>query len=82
MGVAVEATNAACQVAKKIIAHINPKMPRTHGDSFIAYDRFHSVYWQDDDLPIHTMAAQDEITQTIGKNVARLINMVTVYKWA
>ncbi|MBU2972476.1 4-hydroxybutyrate CoA-transferase [Pseudoalteromonas sp. C2R02] len=74
MGVAVEATNAACQVAKKIIAHINPNMPRTHGDSFIAYDRFHSVYWQDDDLPIHTMAAQDEITQTIGKNVARLIN--------
>ncbi len=73
MGVAVEATNTACQVAKKI-AHINPKMPRTHGDFFIVYDRFHSVYWQDDDLPIHTMVTQDEITQTIGKNVARLIN--------
>ncbi|SFD37640.1 acetyl-CoA hydrolase/transferase family protein [Pseudoalteromonas denitrificans] len=73
MGVSVEATNAACQVAKKIIAHINPNMPRTHGDSFIAYDRFHSVYWQDDELPIHAMAAQDDITQIIGRNVAKLI---------
>jgi len=74
MGVSVEATNAACQVAKKIIAHINPKMPRTHGDAFISYDRFHSVYWQEDDLPLHPMAKQDSVVKAIGKNVAQLIN--------
>ncbi len=74
MGVSVEATNSACQVAKKIIAHINPKMPRTHGDAFIAYDRFHSVYWQEDDLPIHPMAKQNETVKAIGEHVAELIN--------
>ncbi|QBG34878.1 acetyl-CoA hydrolase/transferase family protein [Litorilituus sediminis] len=74
MGVSVEATNAACQMAKKIIAHINPKMPRTHGDAFISYDRFHSVYWQEDELPQHPKSEPDAITQAIGENVAQLIN--------
>lgn len=73
MGVSVEATNSACLVAKKIIAHINPKMPRTHGDAFIAYDRFHSVYWEEDDLPIHPMAKQSDVIKAIGANVAALI---------
>ena len=73
MGVSVEATNSACQMAKKIIAHINPKMPRTHGDAFISYDRFHSVYWQEDELPQHPKSQPDEVTQAIGKNVAALI---------
>jgi len=35
LGISVEATAAACDVAKRIIAHVNPNMPRTHGDSFI-----------------------------------------------
>ncbi len=74
MGISVEATNAACLVAKKIIAHINPNMPKTHGDGFIAYDRFHSVYWQEDDLPLHPQGQLDEVTKAIGKNVAQLIN--------
>jgi acyl-CoA hydrolase len=74
MGISVEATNAACLVAKKIIAHINPNMPKTHGDGFIAYDRFHSVYWQEDDLPLHPQGKLDEVTKAIGKNVAQLIN--------
>ena len=74
MGVSVEATNSACQMAKKIIAHINPNMPRTHGDAFIAYDRFHSVYWQEDELPIHPMARQDDTVKAIGEHVAQLIN--------
>jgi acyl-CoA hydrolase len=74
MGISVEATNSACLVAKKIIAHINPNMPKTHGDGFIAYERFHSVYWQEDDLPLHPQGKLDEVTQAIGRNVAQLIN--------
>lgn len=74
MGISVEATNSACLSAKKIIAHINPNMPKTHGDAFIAYDRFHSVYWQEDELPSHHPAKLDDVTKAIGKNVAQLIN--------
>jgi acyl-CoA hydrolase len=74
MGISVEATNSACLKAKKIIAHINPNMPKTHGDGFIAYNRFHSVYWQEDELPLHPQGKIDEVTLAIGKNVAQLIN--------
>lgn len=74
MGISVEATNSACLVAKKIIAHINPNMPKTHGDGFISYERFHSAYWQEDDLPLHPPGTPDEVTQAIGRNVAQLIN--------
>lgn len=73
MGVSVEAANAACQVADKIIAHINPLMPRTHGDAFIAYDRFHSVFEQADPLPIHKVSKPDPISEQIGRHVAELI---------
>ena len=74
MGISVEATNSACLAAKKIIAHINPNMPKTHGDGFIPYDRFHSVYWQEDELPLHPQSKLDDVTKAIGKNVAKLIN--------
>jgi acyl-CoA hydrolase len=73
LGVSVEATKAAVEVADKIIAHINPKMPRTHGDSFIHISRFTACYEQEDELPIHPMAARDEVTNMIGQNVAELI---------
>ena len=39
LGVSVEATRAACEVASLIIAHINPLMPRTLGDSFIPMNK-------------------------------------------
>jgi len=33
LGISVDVTRAACEVADIIVAHINPNMPRTHGDS-------------------------------------------------
>ncbi|WP_394132784.1 acetyl-CoA hydrolase/transferase family protein [Shewanella maritima] len=73
LGISVEATLAACQTAKKIIAHINPLMPRTHGDGFIPYQRFTAVYHQSQALPQHPMADTDETCLAIGKNVAQLV---------
>ncbi|NRA84142.1 MAG: 4-hydroxybutyrate CoA-transferase, partial [Gammaproteobacteria bacterium] len=57
----------------KVIAHINPNMRRTHGDSFVHISQFASYYEQSDDLPDHPMAARDEVTNLIGQNVAELI---------
>ena len=34
-GVSVDYTKPAAQVAKTVVAQVNPNMPRTHGDSFI-----------------------------------------------
>lgn len=73
LGISVEATLAACQVAKKIIAHINPQMPRTHGDGFIHYDKFAAVFEQSMALPQHPLAASDEVSLAVGKNVAKLV---------
>ncbi|WP_434930719.1 acetyl-CoA hydrolase/transferase family protein [Shewanella sp. HL-SH5] len=73
LGISVEATLAACQMAGKIIAHINPMMPRTHGDGFVHYQKFAAVYEQSIVLPQHPLAVSDPISSAIGKNVAKLV---------
>lgn len=44
LGFSVEASRATCDVTDKIIAHINPKMPRTHGESFIPINDIDHAY--------------------------------------
>lgn len=73
LGISVEATKAACEMAGRIIAHVNPRMPRTHGDAFIAYERFHTVYEEAVPLPEHQPALADPVTTAIGRHVAELI---------
>ena len=75
LGISVEATKAACEQAKRIIAVINPNMPRTHGDGFIHYDEFDRVYH--DDSPITETPHDDHLSDVslqIGRNVADLID--------
>ncbi|MFK3975514.1 acetyl-CoA hydrolase/transferase family protein [Shewanella vesiculosa] len=73
LGISVEATLAACQMAGKIIAHINPMMPRTHGDGFIHYNKLAAVYEQSMSLPQHLFAPSDAISLAIGQHVAKLV---------
>lgn len=73
LGISVEATRAAMQSAKKIIAQINPNMPRTHGDSFVHLADFDAYVELESDIPLHLPAEQDPITAQIGRNVASLV---------
>lgn len=73
LGISVEATNAALEKAGKIIAHINPNMPRTHGDGVISYKSFHTVYEAAAPISCHNQAAQNEVYKAIGQNVAALV---------
>ncbi|WP_418358260.1 acetyl-CoA hydrolase/transferase family protein [Shewanella basaltis] len=73
LGISVEATLAACQVADKIIAHINPMMPRTHGDGFIHYNNLTAVFEQSKALPQHVIDSSDKTSQAIGRHVATLV---------
>ncbi len=59
-------TRAALQSAKKIIAQINPNMPRTHGDSFVHLSDFSAYVELDSPIPLHMPAVQDPITAQIG----------------
>ena len=74
LGISVEATKAACEVSKKIIAHINPKMPRTHGDSFIHISKIDYAYEEAVEMNYHHSSIQTDITNKIGEHAASLID--------
>jgi len=74
LGISVEATAAACEVAGKIIAHINPRMPRTHGDGFINFEDIDYAFEQDSPLILYEPDARSDIPARIGKHVAQLVD--------
>jgi acyl-CoA hydrolase len=73
LGVSVEATLAACSVARTIIAQINRQMPRTHGDAAIPLKAIDYAVEIDSDIPGFDPAVSSDVFTRIGKNVAELI---------
>lgn len=73
LGVSVEATKAACDVADTIIAHINPSMPRTHGESFIRLKDIDYAYTQDIPLTPIGQRPKTPTLNKIGELVASLV---------
>jgi acyl-CoA hydrolase len=74
LGVSVEATRAAVAMAKTIVAHINPCMPRTHGDSVIPFQDLDYVYEESRPLPCHKPVEISAVHRQIGEQVAALIH--------
>jgi acyl-CoA hydrolase len=74
LGTSVDIARAAVDTAKTIIAQVNPKMPRTHGDGFLHVNKIAAMVWHEGDLPEvdYSTKTSDAIKQ-IGKNVASLI---------
>lgn len=75
LGTSVDVARAAVDTAKKTIAIVNPKMPRTHGDSMIHIDRIDKMVWHEEELM--TLDYGEKVSETemmIGKNVAELID--------
>lgn len=73
LGVSVETTKAAVDVAKRVIAQVNPNMPRTHGDGLIHIDAIHQIVEVNDPLPEAPPPASTEVEDRIGAHVAELI---------
>jgi acyl-CoA hydrolase len=73
LGVSVEATLAAIDNAKCVIAQVNPQMPRTHGAGIIHLTEIDYFVESDVELPTHEMAEPSEIEGKIGDYVANLI---------
>lgn len=74
LGVSVDASLAAVQSAKVVIAQVNPHMPRTHGDGFVHVSRFTHMVEADYALPGHAPEPPGEIELSIGQKVASLID--------
>jgi acyl-CoA hydrolase len=72
LGVSVDIVKVAVEVARVVIAEVNPRMPRTHGDSFVHVSRFGAVVEVDHALPELTSEPIDDVACAIGTNVASL----------
>lgn len=73
LGVSVDATRAAVNNAKLVIAQVNPNMPRTHGDGIIHESEIDYGVEVNDPLPEHAPQELTEIEKQIGQNCAALI---------
>lgn len=74
LGTSVDVALSAVQNARYIVAQVNPKMPRTHGDGFIHINNIHAMVYHECDLPVVDYSAKvNSCTARIGKNVASLV---------
>lgn len=74
LGTSVDIAKAAVENARTIVALVNPKMPRTHGNGFISVQDIHHLVYQEIDLPeIDYSQKTTDAIKAIGYNVASLI---------
>ena len=73
LGVSIDVVIAAVQHATHVIAQINPRMPRTHGDGLLHVSRIHSAVLVDEPLPQVAQPKLGPIEKAIGRQVANLI---------
>ncbi len=73
LGVSVDVVRAAVDCADLVLAEVNPRMPRTLGDSFLHVSRIARLIPVDAPLPERLPGTPDEVAKAIGHNVATLI---------
>lgn len=73
LGVSVDVVKAAVESARHVIAQINPRMPRTLGQSFIHKDRIEAFIEVDEPIIEHPAPNLDPISLRIGRYVSLLI---------
>ncbi len=74
LGTSADVAISAARNAKKIIAQVNPRMPRVLGDGFIHISRFDAMVWEDVALPeVNYGSKADPVAELIGRQVAAII---------
>jgi acyl-CoA hydrolase/RimJ/RimL family protein N-acetyltransferase len=75
LGVSVDITRAGTQNSRLVIAQVNPRMPRTLGDSFVHVDEIDYLVVHEEPLREYLPAmADDETAGRIGRYVAQLVS--------
>ncbi len=74
LGVSVDITRSAMEHAQLVIAQVNPRMPRTWGDSFVHVDEIDFLVPKEEDL-VETMTYHEHnrISERIGHFVSQLV---------
>ncbi len=74
LGVSVDVARAAVKHARRVIAQVNPQMPRTHGDGLIHTREIDYMIEVDEPLPeVNYSQKVSDIERRIGYNAASLI---------
>ena len=73
LGVSVDATRAAVQTARTVLAQVNPRMPRTHGDGLIHVDDIDLAVEVDDPIPELHHTETSEVDVAVGRHCAELV---------
>ena len=74
LGTSVDVALSAVQNARYVIAQVNPKMPRTHGDGFIHINKMDALVNHECDLPeVDYSKKVNNCIARKGKNVASLV---------
>lgn len=74
LGTSVDIARAAIDTARVVIAQINPRMPRTHGEGYVHISRFRYAVESSIELPeLNYSAAGNAATEKIGQLVASLV---------
>ena len=72
-GISVEAHKAAAEAAELVIAQVNPRMPRTLGDSFIHVNKLDCIVEYEEELLEVPQAPPDDISKAIARHISRLV---------
>ena len=73
LGVSVDICMSAARHANKVVAQINPQMPRTAGHSYLHISEFAAVIEADQPLQEIEAPPIDSVTERIGQYVAMLV---------
>ncbi len=73
LGVSVDITMAAVEAASVVIAQVNPRMPRVHGDTFVHIDEIDYLIVHDEPLLEFVTSVPDEIAMKIGEHVSSIV---------
>ena len=73
LGVSVDVTFPAIEMAKTVVALINPNVPRTHGDGIIHIDQIQYAVEVDRPIHEHQITEISPLEHQIGAHVATLI---------
>ena len=73
LGISVDITKTAAEVAQYVVAEVNSNMPRTLGDSFLHVSEIDAFVENDVPLLEFVQKAPGDIAKAIGENIADLI---------
>ena len=72
-GISVEAHKAAADAAELVIAQVNPRMPRTLGDSFIHVSELDCIVEHEEELLEVPPTPPDDVSRAIARHISRLV---------